>query len=92
MDDCITEHAAHRKAMEMSNKLFLEALNGKPMGDKLIWRGNHMPPLEGDTIARQERYAAQHTARKAAIEAMRVSRGICPRCGANRERGCDHVS
>ncbi len=92
IEDTLSEQRVHETAMKLGNDLFVAALQGRGAGGGLIWRGNHMPPVEGPTIQRVFKYAEQHKARKAQIDALRVSRGVCPRCGANTSKGCRHVS
>lgn len=91
-DSLFIEQEAHALAMEMANATFMAALQGRPAGDRLIWRGNHMPLAEGPTIQREYLRADAHRAAKAQIDARRVYRGTCTRCGANTAKGCPHVS
>lgn len=91
-DDFVSEQQAHEKAMAISNARFLDALRGEGTGGGLIWRGNHMPLVEGPTIKTVYHVAERHKAQKAQIDALRVNRGVCPRCGANTAKGCRHVS
>lgn len=91
-DARIAEQLAHEQAMEMGNTRFLNALRGEGTGGGLIWRGNHMPQIEGPTIKTVYHVAERHKAQKAQIDALRVNRGVCPRCGANTAKGCRHVS
>lgn len=91
-DQFTSEQHAHEKAMAEGNDRFLAALRGEFAGAKLIWKTNHLPLVEGETIRRQRAAAAQHMERKSFIEGLRVKNGICVRCGANRAKGCSHVS
>lgn len=91
-DQFMSEQLAHEKAMAEGNSKFLAALQGEPAGTKLIWRGNRMPLIKGETIRRQTDTASQHQERKAFIESLRVENRVCLRCGANQAKGCSHVS
>ena len=93
--DLLQTDVTYLNAMERANRAFLLSLRGHKVPAKdYRWAGMNTTtwtPKEDTPVMRAcAARVAEHVAEKARVDALRVERDPCVRCGVRGDVGCQH--